>query len=59
MTSDQINGLVRTIIAAVGGYFAVKGIGDEAMWTAIAGGVGVVAAAVWSWWAKKPAAPAA
>lgn len=55
MTAEQIAGLVRTIVAAIGGYFAVKGIGDAELWTAIAGGAATVGAALWSFLSKPKA----
>jgi len=53
MTGEQFGGLVRTIIAAAGGYFATKGVFDAETWTAIAGGGAVLAAALWSYYVKK------
>lgn len=53
MSGEQIGGIVRTIIAAAGGYFAAKGIGNAEMWIAIGGGLSTIAAAVWSWKSKK------
>ena len=59
MNGEQLGGIVRAIISAVGGYFVGKGIVDSATMTSIAGAVATLAAAVWSVWVKKPEAPAA
>ena len=53
MTVDQFGGIVRAIVAAVGGYFVGKGMIDASTVTAIAGAAVTVATAVWSVWIKK------
>ena len=55
MTAEQFGGLVRTVVAAAGGYFATKGFFDAETWVAIAGAASVAAAALWSFYAKKVA----
>lgn len=55
MNGDQIGGIIRAIISALGGYFVGKGITDAATVTAVAGAGATIAAAVWSILAKKPA----
>ena len=55
MTSDQVAGIVRAIIAAVGGYLVGKGITDAATVTAVGGAVATIVAAVWSVLSKKTA----
>lgn len=55
MTGEQVAGIVRAIIAALGGYFVGKGITDAATVTAVSGAVATLVAAVWSVLAKKPA----
>lgn len=52
MTGEQIGGLVRTVLAAAGGYFATKGYFDAATWQVIAGAVATVVVAVWSYKSK-------
>ena len=37
MNSEQVGGVVRAIISALGGYFVGKGITDAATVTAVAG----------------------
>ena len=56
MTGEQIWGVVRTILAAVGGYVVAKGYIDNATLTAVLGGAGTIFVAVWSWWSKRGAA---
>lgn len=53
MTSEQIAGVVRAVVAAVGGYFVGKGMIDGETVATIGGAVATIAAAVWSVWAKK------
>lgn len=56
MNGEQIAGIVRAVISAVGGYLIGKGIVDAATVTAVAGAAATIAAAVWSVVSKKPAA---
>ena len=53
MTGEQVAGIVRAVIAAVGGYLVGKGLTDAATVTAVAGAAATLAAAVWSVYAKK------
>lgn len=53
MTSEQIAGVVRAVVAAVGGYFVGKGVIDGETVATIGGAAATIAAAVWSVWAKK------
>ena len=53
MNGEQIGGIVRTVLAAAGGYFAAKGYLDAATWQTIAGAVATVIVAVWSVKSKK------
>lgn len=55
MSGEQIAGVVRAIVAAVGGYFVGKGVIDESTATTIAGAFATLATAVWSIFAKKAA----
>jgi len=56
MTGEQVWGVVRTILAAIGGYFTTKGVVDGAFVDAMLGGLGTIFVAAWSFWSKKPAA---
>jgi hypothetical protein len=59
MTSDQIQGLIRTILAALGGFIVAKGWVSSELWAWIVGGVATVGPAIWSWVKNRPAAIAA
>lgn len=56
MTSEEIGGIVRAIVAAIGGYFVGTGVVDANTATTIGGAVATIAVAVWSVWQKKKAA---
>jgi hypothetical protein len=53
MTAEQIWGIVRTILAAAGGYIVAKGWVDNATLQSVIGALGTIFIAVWSVWAKK------
>ena len=53
MTAEQIWGIVRTILAAGGGYIVAKGWVDNATIQSVIGALGTIFIAVWSVWAKK------
>ena len=53
MNGEQVWGIVRTILAAAGGWAAAKGYVDDASLQAILGGLGTVFVAVWSVIAKR------
>jgi hypothetical protein len=57
MGKNEVYGVVRTVIAAIGGVLVGKGYIDSETAVAIAGAVATVAAAVWSVKSKR-AAPA-
>lgn len=54
MNGDQIGGIVRAIVAAIGGYFVGKGVIDGSTVATIAGAVATLATAVWSIITNKP-----
>ncbi len=56
MTHDQILGLIRHILTAVGGVLVAKGIADEGTVTTVVGGLIGIGGAIWSWWDKREAA---
>lgn len=56
MTGEQIWGVIRTILAAAGGWAVGKGYIDNDLLTAILGGGGTIFIAVWSWVSKKNSA---
>jgi hypothetical protein len=53
MTGEQIAGVVRAIVAALGGYFVGQGVVDAETVTTIGGAVATLAAAAWSIYAKR------
>ena len=55
MTGEQVWGVVRTILAAIGGLAVGKGRISNDMLTAILGGGGTIFVAIWSVFAKKSA----
>ena len=58
MSGEQIAGIVRAIVAAVGGYLVGKGLADAETVAAVAGAAATIVAAVWSVLSKKQADPA-
>lgn len=59
MEPSKIGDIVRTIVGFLAGLAVAKGYGDAELWTAIGGAAAVVAAAAWTFFRKKPAAPVA
>jgi hypothetical protein len=55
MDTAQIGGIVRALVAAVGGYFVGQGMVDAETVTTIGGAVATLAVAVWSIYAKRKA----
>tara|TARA_R110000822_G_scaffold31495_5_gene91163 strand:+ start:792 stop:959 length:168 start_codon:yes stop_codon:yes gene_type:complete len=55
MTAEQISGIVRALVAAVGGYFVGKGIVDADTVSSVGGALATIATAVWSFQSKKGA----
>jgi hypothetical protein len=53
MDGEQIAGVVRALVAAVGGYFVGMGMIDTNTVVAVAGALGTIAAAVWSVLSKQ------
>jgi hypothetical protein len=53
MNKNEVYGVVRTILAAVGGYFAGQGVIDSETAVALAGAGATIAAAVWSIKSKR------
>lgn len=53
MTGEQIAGVVRAIVAALGGYFVGQGLVDAQTVTAIGGAFATLAAAGWSIYSKR------
>lgn len=56
MNMEQMAGVLRTVLAAGGGYFVAQGYVDNATMMSIVGAVVTLATAGWSVWAKRKAA---
>lgn len=59
MSSDQIGGLVRTLLGIVGGFILAKGWINAETWAWIVGGAATAVPAIWSFVKNRPAAIAA
>lgn len=59
MASDQLTGILRAVLAAIGGFVLAKGWFSTDTWNWIVGGVVVIVPAVWSWLTNRPSAMAA
>jgi hypothetical protein len=59
MTMDQITGIVRAVLAMVGGVFVSKGMVSSEVMNWGIGGLLTVGATVWSLWSNRPAGLAA
>lgn len=55
---DHALWLLRVALMSGGSALASRGIGDAAMWEAVAGGVVALAGAVWSYLARRQIAAA-
>ena len=53
MTADQVWGIIRTILAAGGGYIVAKGWVDNATLQSVLGALGTLFVAGWSVWSKR------
>lgn len=53
MTGEQIGGIVRALIAAVGGYAIGKGWADAELVATIGGAGAAIAAGAWSYMSKR------
>lgn len=56
MNATELGGVVRTLLAAVGGYLAGKGYFDGATAEALAGALTTLVVAGWSIFAKRKTA---
>lgn len=53
MTKNEVQGVVRTVLAAIGGVFVGKGYIDSETAVSLAGALATIAAAVWSVRSKR------
>lgn len=54
MTADQITGILRAVLTALGGYLVGKGIVDQATATQVIGALVTLGGAVWSIYSNRP-----
>ncbi len=59
MSGDEIGGVVRAVVAFLGGFLVSKGLVDAATLTAVAGALATLAAAAWSVYSKRKVEPKA
>jgi len=59
MNSDQITGIIRAVLAAIGGFIMAKGWVNAETWAWIVGGAATIGPAIWSWFTNRPASIAA
>lgn len=59
MNVEQVWGVVRTILAALGGWVVAKGYVDDATLQAVLGALGTLFVAGWSVWSKRQPPPPA
>jgi len=57
--NDQVNGLIRTALAGVGGFAVAKGWVSNEVWQWLLGGAFTIGPGVWSWLSNRPASMAA
>lgn len=55
MTGEQIAGIVRAVVAAIGGFLVGKGVLDSETVVAVSGALATLATAIWSVKAKAKA----
>jgi hypothetical protein len=53
MNAEQIAGIVRAVVAAIGGYLVGKGFADAETVAAVGGALATLAVAAWSVLSKK------
>jgi membrane protein DedA with SNARE-associated domain len=55
VNTDQVGGIIRSILLAGAGYFVGKGLIDQSSATAIVGAIVTLASTGWSVWANRSA----
>ena len=55
MTIDQITGIMRAILTALGGIILAKGWVSATTWAWLTGGILTLGGALWSLWSNRPA----
>jgi len=59
MSSDQVTGILRAVLAAIGGFILAKGWVSAETWAWLTGGVVTIGPVIWSWFANRPSSIAA
>lgn len=55
MSSIEIGGIARALVAALGGYFVGQGLVDAETATTVGGAITTIVVALWSVWSKRKA----
>jgi hypothetical protein len=55
ITTEQVGGIVRALVAAAGGYFVGQGLIDAETAVTVGGAVTTLAVALWSIYSKRKA----
>ena len=53
ITTEQVGGIVRALVAAAGGYFVGQGLVDAETMMTVGGAITTLAVAIWSIYSKK------
>jgi hypothetical protein len=53
ITTEQVGGIVRALVAAAGGYFVGQGLVDAETMMTVGGAITTLVVAVWSIYSKK------
>ena len=53
ITTEQVGGIVRALVAAAGGYFVGQGLIDAETMLTVGGAITTIVVAVWSIYSKK------
>jgi len=53
VNQEQIGGIVRAVVAALGGYLVGQGIVDQATMVTIGGAIATLVVSVWSVYSNK------
>ncbi len=54
-TVDQVGGVLRALLAVLGGILVNRGILDDTTWLAVSGGLVAIGVALWSYYTNRPA----
>jgi len=53
ITTEQVGGIVRALVAAAGGYFVGQGLVDAETMMTVGGAITTLVVAIWSIYSKK------